>query len=545
MVIAYLKILFDNDGHVEEDSIELSLSSKKLLSQIQIMLLNFGITSSLRKKKAKNYPQNEYFRLTIYGEDARKFIKEIGFIRNEKYQKVKKLLELSPNPNTDVIPHLASLLKTLGKKYLNYFARLTNKGWKYQPGILIPKYAFTALRSYNSGERRPSYYTLERILNFYQPISNELEYQKLAEISKRNFYWDRVEKITRTSGVGYDFFVPGSDSFVGNGFVNHNTIFLNSLILSLIYRNSPEILRFILIDPKRVEFPVYEELPHLLTSVIYDSQKAVNCLKWLIQEMERRFGLLAAKKARDARSYNEIILKEEEEPLPYIVLIIDELADLMAARGKEMEAGIVRLAQMARAVGIHLVVATQRPSVEVITGLIKANITSRISFQVASQVDSRTVMDMAGAEKLLGLGDLLFLSAEITKPKRIQGSFVSEKEVKKVVNWLRSKIEPKEKVSDEELIGELKTGFEISETEPGLYFEEDPLYEEAKRVVIAAKKASASLLQRKLRIGYARAARLIDILEEKGVVGPGEGAKPRKVYLAEEKNEDEEGWQKI
>lgn len=566
-VRAYLKSLFDNDGYVGKEGIELSLSSEKLISQVQIMLLNFDITSSLKAKIVKNYAQNKYFRLSIYGEEARKFIKEIGFIRNEKYQKAKKLLKLSSNPNIDLVPHISSLLKTLAHKYLNCFAHLTNKGWKYQSGILIPKYAFSSLKSYNSGERMPSYQAMKRILNFYQPISKESEYQKLDEISKRNFYWDKIEKIDRTSGVGYDFYVPGSDSFVGNGFVNHNTIFLNSLILSLLYRNSPEILRFILIDPKRVEFPVYEGLPHLLCPVIFDAQKTINSLKWLVSEMERRFEILSEEKCRDITSFNEIAFREGTQSLPYIILIVDELADLMAARGREVEAGIVRLAQMARAVGIHLVVATQRPSVEVITGLIKANITSRITFQVASQVDSRTVLDMAGAEKLLGLGDMLFVSAEIVKPRRIQGPYVSEKEVRRVVNYIKiqnSKFRvPAERVPKleegildytlpppnklaEDLEKTLEapsgTGFE------GFYTGEDPLYEEAKRVVIEARKASASLLQRRLRIGYARAARLIDTLEERGVVGPGEGAKPREILIKfpeEAKKEDDEGWRKI
>jgi len=325
------------------------------------------------------------------------------------------------------------------------------------------------------------------------------------------------------------------------------TIMLNSLILSLVYRNSPEILRFILIDPKRVEFSIYNELPHLLSPVIFDAQKTINVLKWLIAEMERRFDILSSNGSRDVASYNEKLLRLEEAPLPYIVLIIDELADLMASRGREMEAGIVRLAQMARAVGIHLVVATQRPSVEVITGLIKANITSRITFQVASQVDSRTVLDMAGAEKLLGLGDMLFVSAEIIKPKRIQAAYVSEREVKRVVNWLKSKIAvpltfpnlPEPPLS-EGLAEEGAKGLDFE------FGEEDLLYEEAKRVVIEARKASASLLQRKLRIGYARAARLIDIMEERGVVGPGQGAKPREVYIkTDEEDEENEDWQKI
>jgi len=548
IVTVYLRAVFDNDGYVGKGSIEFCISSKKLASQIHIMLLNFGIVSSLTIKKVKNYADNEYYKLSIYGEEARKFIQEIGFVRKEKYDKVKELLKLSPNPNVDLIPNISSLLRTLGQKYLNNFARLTNRGWKYRAGILVPKYAFNTLRAYNSGQRMPGYQGLEKILDFYQPISQESEYRELAKISKRNFYWDRVEKITRTCGVGYDFYVPGSDSFVGNGFVNHNTIYLNSLILSLLYRNGPDILKFILIDPKRVEFSVYEDFPHLLTPVIYDAQKTVNVLKWLTLEMERRFEVLAEAKVRDIGLYNEAALKKGESLMPYIILIVDELADLMAARGKEVEVGIVRLAQMARAVGIHLVVATQRPSVEVITGLIKANITSRIAFQVASQVDSRTIIDIAGAEKLLGLGDLLYVSAETAKPRRIQGAYVSEKEVKRVMEFFKKKGMPA--VFKNELEENLRMELEkeelgeMGEISDSSFKGQDPLYEEARRLVIRSRKASASLLQRYLRIGYARAARLIDILEERGVVGPGEGAKPRQVYMKDEE-EELEGWKKV
>ena len=330
------------------------------------------------------------------------------------------------------------------------------------------------------------------------------------------------------------------------------TIYLNSLILSLLYRNSPEILRLILIDPKRVEFPVYQELPHLLTPVIYDAQKTVLVLKWLTSEMERRFGVLAEAKTRDIVLYNDLASKRGDHLMPYIVFIIDELADLIAARGKEIEAGIVRLAQMARAVGIHLVVATQRPSVEVITGLIKANITSRVAFQVASQVDSRTILDVAGAEKLLGLGDLLYFSSETIKPRRIQGAYVSEKEVKGVMDFFKKKgLPPIFKNEIEESLKmeleKVETG-EITERGESFFEGEDPLYEEAKKLVIRSRKASASLLQRYLRVGYARAARLIDVLEERGVVGPGEGAKPREIYFQEEgkgEGEENEEWQKV
>jgi S-DNA-T family DNA segregation ATPase FtsK/SpoIIIE len=334
------------------------------------------------------------------------------------------------------------------------------------------------------------------------------------------------------------------------------TIFLNNLMLSLLYRGSPENIRFILIDPKRVEFPVYNELPHLLAPVIYDATRTVSAFKWLIGEMERRFDVLSAAKTRDIRSYNEK-MSEKGEVLPYIVVVVDELADLMAAKGKEVEAGIVRLAQMARAVGIHLVVATQRPSVEVITGLIKANITSRITFQVASQIDSRTVLDTSGAEKLLGAGDLLYLSAELGKPRRLQGAYASEKEVKKVVDYIKSNVkyqkgEAEDEIFNNDLSIDLEKSLDSPETEfSGYSGDEEPLYQEAKRVVLQARKASASLLQRRLRIGYARAARLIDMMENEGVVGPAEGAKPREVFIrtaehnADGSEKEGEDWNKV
>ncbi len=315
------------------------------------------------------------------------------------------------------------------------------------------------------------------------------------------------------------------------------TIFLNSLILSLLYQPttftrsaSPENLRFILVDPKRVEFTIYENLPHLLCPVIYNASATVNALKWLVGEMERRFDVLASVKARDIGSFNQNARRRKESPLPFIVLIIDELADLMAAKGKEIESYIVRLAQMSRAVGIHLVLATQRPSVEVITGLIKANITSRVAFQVASQFDSRTIIDVAGAEKLLGAGDMLFVSTQSPKPKRIQAPYVSDKEVKRVVHYVISKSEEIgiEAKKDESLKEILERSEELERM--GIEDEEEPLYEEAKQMVIESQRASASFLQRRLRIGYARAARIIDMLEERGIVGPAEGSKPREVY---------------
>lgn len=310
------------------------------------------------------------------------------------------------------------------------------------------------------------------------------------------------------------------------------TICLNSIITSLLYRQAPNFLKMILIDPKRVEFPVYNGLPHLLTPVIVDSEKMVNALRWAVSEMERRFEVLSAVQSRDIISYNKKFVDGEiDEPLPYIVIIVDELADLMMSHGREVEATIVRLAQMSRAVGIHLVLATQRPSVEVITGLIKANITSRVAFQVASQIDSRTILDSSGADKLLGSGDMLFLSGDVAKPRRVQGTFVSDKEVKRVVEFLAKQNTAADFTDDitqaRSATGALFSAAGAGEGGGG----DDDLYNEAREVVIQSGKASASLLQRRLRVGYARAARLLDMLEDNGVVGPGDGAKPRDVLV--------------
>ena len=297
------------------------------------------------------------------------------------------------------------------------------------------------------------------------------------------------------------------------------SVSIHALLTSFLYQYSPHDLRLILVDPKRVELNTYNNIPHLITPVITDVKKTVNALGWLTSEMERRYQLFSDAKKRDINSYNKMVGKNKK--IPYIVLMIDELADLMAQAPREVEGGIVRLAQMARATGIHLVVATQRPSVNVITGLIKANITSRISFMVASQVDSRTVLDMAGAEKLLGNGDMLYLGSDLAKPQRIQGTFISEVEVKKVVNFLKKGKKPE---YEEEV-----TKKPAADVEFAVGGSDDELLNEAIDVVTKAGKGSASLLQRRLRVGYARAARLLDLLEEKGIVGPQDGSRPREV----------------
>jgi S-DNA-T family DNA segregation ATPase FtsK/SpoIIIE len=342
------------------------------------------------------------------------------------------------------------------------------------------------------------------------------------------------------------------------------TIFLNTLLMCLLYKNSPETLRLILIDPKRVEFSFYEGIPHLLTPIIHDASKAINALNWLVKEMEKRFAILSNEGTRNINGHNAIMIKKKEPLMPFIVLVVDELADLMSARGRDLEAVIVRLAQMARAVGIHLVLATQRPSVEILTGLIKANITSRVAFQVASQIDSRTILDTAGADKLLGRGDMLFISTNSTKPKRIQGAFISEKEAKDVIKFIKDEYGKLVDEKGEDLATksqnfmekDLEKELERKKEEGLLFDEDDPLFEEAKRIVIESGKASSSLLQRRLRVGYARAARLIDMLEEKGIVGSADGAKPREILVgsdeigleneeiqeSQENNEEDNNW---
>ncbi len=337
------------------------------------------------------------------------------------------------------------------------------------------------------------------------------------------------------------------------------SVSIHSLIVSLLYKNSPSSLRMIMIDPKRVELSMYEGIPHLISPVITEAKKSVAVFRWAISEMERRYELLQHAGSRDIKSYNANArqqggqgskgesLPADRQALPYIVMVVDELADLMTSYGREVEGSIVRLAQMARATGIHLVLSTQRPSVEVITGLIKANITTRIALQVASQIDSRTILDTAGAEKLLGGGDLLFVTSDFSKPRRLQGGYLAEEEINKVADFIRENnaaIIETEKPSfgkgqqdssgeplERDLGAGAGVGGDIFDEFGGGDGDDDELYTQAVEVVGQAKKASASLLQRRLKVGYARAARLLDLMEERGVIGPGEGAKPREVYL--------------
>lgn len=305
------------------------------------------------------------------------------------------------------------------------------------------------------------------------------------------------------------------------------TVCVNTILMSLLYQNTAETLRVIMVDPKRVELTVYNGIPHLLAPVITNTSKTVNALKWTIGEMERRFELLSQNQSKDIASYNK---KHPNDKIPHIIFIVDELADLMASAAGEVEAGIIRLAQMARAVGIHLILATQRPSVDVITGLMKANIPGRIAFSLPSLVDSRTILDTSGAEKLLGRGDMLYLSAELSKPVRIQGAFLTEHELKGVVNYLKGDEPPQ---YDESIL-EKQTGTGTMNIFGGTSDDHDALFDEAKKTIMQAGKASASYLQRKLKIGYSRAARILDELEAEGIIGPADGSKPRELLITEE-----------
>ena len=305
------------------------------------------------------------------------------------------------------------------------------------------------------------------------------------------------------------------------------SVMINTLLSSLLYRNSPADMRLILVDPKQVEMTPYQDIPHLLTPIITEPEKTISALKWAVNEMERRYTLLAEVKVRDIKSYNS---KKPEEPMPYIVIVIDELADLMMIAARDVEALIVRLAQKARAVGVHLVLATQRPSVDVITGLIKANVPARIAFTVASQVDSRTILDQVGAEKLLGQGDMLMLTPQMSKPKRIQGAWVTDDEVNKITDHLRMQRPPdyNDDIVSQPVQLNGKGGV-VMDFEGG---DSDDMFRDAVRVVIESRKASTSLLQRKLRIGYGRAARIMEEMEEQGIIGPADGSRPRDVLIS-------------
>lgn len=306
------------------------------------------------------------------------------------------------------------------------------------------------------------------------------------------------------------------------------SVMINTLLTSLLYKNSPADMKLILVDPKQVELTPYNDIPHLLTPVITEPEKCISALKWAVSEMERRLRTFSEHNKRDIAGYNNL---KDQDAMPYIVIVIDELADLMMMAARDVEALIVRIAQKARAAGIHLVLATQRPSVDVITGLIKANVPARIAFTVASQVDSRTIIDGVGAEKLLGQGDMLFKTADMPKVQRVQGAFITDEETIKVNDFLREQRPPQ---YDDEVVSQPVQlngkGGVVPDVEPS--DSDDDMWEDAVRVVVDNRKASTSLLQRKLRIGYGRASRIIDMMEDQGIISPADGSKPRDVLVS-------------
>lgn len=351
----------------------------------------------------------------------------------------------------------------------------------------------------------------------------------LREVIESTAY--RTAKSPLTVALGRD--VAGSPVTAGLDQMPHllvagstgsgKSVLINVLITSLLYRTSPEVARLILIDPKVVELSVYNGIPHLLSPVVTDPKKAAGALRWAVAEMERRYRLFADAGVRDIQRYNQAA----EDRLPLIVIVIDELADLMMVAPTEVEESIARLAQMARAAGLHLVVATQRPSVDVITGTIKANIASRIAFAVSSQVDSRTILDAAGAEKLLGKGDMLFHPLGASKPLRLQGAFIHEKEIEAIVSYLAEQYREDKAAAPLEFAA-------AGSTKDSPIEETDGLFSDAVRIVVESRQASTSMLQRRMRVGYTRAARLIDSMEERGFIGPQDGAKSREVRLTPE-----------
>jgi DNA segregation ATPase FtsK/SpoIIIE, S-DNA-T family len=352
--------------------------------------------------------------------------------------------------------------------------------------------------------------------------------------------WQKIAKSPLAFAVGLD--IAGEPVYLDLAEMPHmlvagqtkagKSVMINTFLTSLLYNNSPSDLKLILVDPKFVEMAPYNDIPHLLTPVVNDPEKCISALKWAVAEMERRYRSLQAQGVRNIDEYNDL---NQDESMPQIVIVIDELSDLMQMAARDVEALIVRIAQKSRAVGIHLVLATQRPSVDVITGLIKANVPARFAFTVASQIDSRTIIDQAGAEKLLGKGDLLLTTADLPKPKRVQGALITTEETKKVTEYLRDQQPPQ---YDDEVVSmpvqfNGKGGLvpDTSKTSHGGDNGDDEMFKDAVQVVIDSKKASTSLLQRRLKVGYGRASRMIDEMEERGIIGPADGSRPREVLV--------------
>jgi len=364
---------------------------------------------------------------------------------------------------------------------------------------------------------------LDTSMVFLREILESSEFQKMAASSKLAMALGKDisgKSVVTDLGDMPHLLIAGT---TGSG----KTVCVNSMIMSMVYNATPEELKFLMVDPKMVELAIYNGLPHLLCPVVTDAKKVSGALGWVVGEMETRYKMLAKIAVRNITAFNQ----KSEEKLPYIVVIIDELADLMMVAQEDIENAITRLAQLSRAVGIHMILATQRPSVDVVTGVIKANFPARISFKVASKVDSRTVLDMNGADKLLGKGDMLFLAPGSPKPIRAQGTYLTDPEIEKVVNFIKSQQEP---VYDNEILEQQKKSVSARGG-----FEKDEFFDEAVKMVLETGQASVSMLQRRLRLGYTRAARIVDAMEEEGIIGPFRGSKPREILIQEYQSKEE------
>ncbi len=430
----------------------------------------------------------------------------------------------------------------------NIGPRVTQYTLKPPSGIKLAK--IVGLESNISLDLAASSIRIEAPIPGQRAVGIEVPNKKAATVRIRSLFdtpqWQNVKPNSLAFCIGKD--ISGNPEIAYLEKMPHlllagqtgagKSISINILLTSLLYRNSPSDLKLILVDPKQVEMGLYNDIPHLLTPVINSPEKCISALKWTVAEMERRLRTFAGVSKRNIVEFNAL---KDQALMPYIVIVIDELADLMMIASRDVETLIVRIAQKARAAGIHLVLATQRPSVDVITGLIKANVPARMAFTTASQVDSRTILDQIGAEKLLGSGDILYINSSLPKPKRLQGAFMTEEETAKVCNFLR---EQKAVEYDSEVVSQaVSLSTARGQLFDGAETDDDELLNEAVEVVIKAGKASTSLLQRRLRVGYARAARLIESLEERGIIGPADGSRPRpilKTNLSDDLEDDQE-----
>jgi S-DNA-T family DNA segregation ATPase FtsK/SpoIIIE len=559
-VLARLKDFFGRERDVDE--IQNEKVAKKLREPAENFAKNVDETDSEIREKTGPIKLNKGVETVDHSEDDRKISRKISD-NPEKIREEKTALTMASDPNWefpslellekkqrpadagDVQRNAEVIRETLGEFNINVEMEGANIGPKVTQYTMKPASGVKLSRITNVADSL-ALNLAARSLRIEAPIPGKrsvgIEVPNVRAADVRLFsiltseQWKNAKE-PLSFAVGLDI---SGEAMIGElNKMPHlviagqtgsgKSVMINSLLTSLLYRNTPADMKLILVDPKQVEMAPYNDIPHLLTPIITEPEKTISALKWAVQEMEQRYTSLAEERLRDIKNYNAKMREKGEPTMPYIVIVVDEMADLMMIAKRDVEALIVRLAQKARAVGIHLVLATQRPSVDVITGLIKANVPARIAFTVASQVDSRTILDQAGAEKLLGMGDMLMLTPSMSKPKRIQGAFVADEEVVKITDFLRMAAPPDynpDIISQQVAINQ-KGGVVMD-----MDGSEDSEFSDAVRVVIEARKASTSLLQRRLRIGYSKAARIMEEMEDQGIIGPQDGSRPRDVLVS-------------